>query len=609
MWEMKPYAEMAVQFGYYLEIVEPATSWRFEPRVLARKNVHRVPIETIEGMTARYQHSDVVTVETLYRMIDVKPKPWPPLVAAAPTNAVVELAAPERTAAAAGAASTSGVSQPWPLAILPMDTAATLRAPSTPALSAEPTALSSLQCAGDANWATNLLLDSNMVPVPAPEPQPQPQPQPPAEDSDSGADVIVESDASGSDPLSLTLPAEFAFQLQKLFGPTIFGPRTVSQLAELPDAERTIPLPLDLARRLHGAWLAGAGRAFDADQRSFEHLRCQVAEMARCEERRARREEEERQAMLRRDEEMARQLQLEEDGRHAGRAPPAPLASPTPQLREIMDMEEAFQRSEQTSGASRSSQAERLTRQRLRDEFPGVDPRYLDDVLEMHDGNYRQVLQVLEVTVPCVSRRAEPDRPPLRAAQAALAAGAEPGWEARDAGGGFLAPEGGLPTFQDLQAEAEVFRRQMRHAEQMAERAVRRGMAGVSQYYVEERDRVAGLLEECRVRAALTSVDLRHGDNPDQLDLHELVVDQALTVLASFIADRQRHFGLKGYRRGTVCVITGKGKHSRNGKAKIKPAVINWLTNKGVRFEVAPNNEGMLLVTVESEHLYQPRGV
>ena len=52
----------------------------------------------------------------------------------------------------------------------------------------------------------------------------------------------------------------------------------------------------------------------------------------------------------------------------------------------------------QNSSAGPATQADRLTRQRLRDEFPGVDPRYLDDLLDMHDGDYRQVLRVLQGT-------------------------------------------------------------------------------------------------------------------------------------------------------------------------------------------------------------------
>ena len=65
-----------------------------------------------------------------------------------------------------------------------------------------------------------------------------------------------------------------------------------------------------------------------------------------------------------------------------------------------------------------ATQADRLTRQRLREEFPGVDPPYLDDLLDMHDGDYRQVLRVLEGTrgeLPLRTAAIRPPSPPAAA--------------------------------------------------------------------------------------------------------------------------------------------------------------------------------------------------
>lgn len=54
-WEMKPYAMMAVNFGYSVEIVEPFTHWAFNDKELARRNLHEVPKIKIKEMLERYE--------------------------------------------------------------------------------------------------------------------------------------------------------------------------------------------------------------------------------------------------------------------------------------------------------------------------------------------------------------------------------------------------------------------------------------------------------------------------------------------------------------------------------------------------------------------------
>lgn len=55
MWEMVPYANFAVHFGYAIEILEPATSWIFNVPELGRRNTHGVPKEKIALMNERYE--------------------------------------------------------------------------------------------------------------------------------------------------------------------------------------------------------------------------------------------------------------------------------------------------------------------------------------------------------------------------------------------------------------------------------------------------------------------------------------------------------------------------------------------------------------------------
>lgn len=76
MWEMKPYAMMAVEYGYLVEILEPPTPWAFDDKELARRNTHGVPRNKIKDMLLRYDRN--VTVQKLlaaYNLVYGKLKP------------------------------------------------------------------------------------------------------------------------------------------------------------------------------------------------------------------------------------------------------------------------------------------------------------------------------------------------------------------------------------------------------------------------------------------------------------------------------------------------------------------------------------------------------
>lgn len=57
IWEMKVYVQMAVEYGYYINILEPATPWAFNHHELAKRNVHDVPREKIRDMLENYDHN------------------------------------------------------------------------------------------------------------------------------------------------------------------------------------------------------------------------------------------------------------------------------------------------------------------------------------------------------------------------------------------------------------------------------------------------------------------------------------------------------------------------------------------------------------------------
>ncbi len=53
--EMRPYIFLAQKHGYEVEFVEPTTPWAFDPQGCFERNIHGVPLETIQKQIARYQ--------------------------------------------------------------------------------------------------------------------------------------------------------------------------------------------------------------------------------------------------------------------------------------------------------------------------------------------------------------------------------------------------------------------------------------------------------------------------------------------------------------------------------------------------------------------------
>lgn len=80
------------------------------------------------------------------------------------------------------------------------------------------------------------------------------------------------------------------------------------------------------------------------------------------------------------------------------------------------------------------------------------------------------------------------------------------------------------------------------------------------------------------------------------LDLHGLHVEEALEHLGDVLETKTSEC-VRGLCRPQLSVITGRGNHSQGGVARIRPAVLDYLTKKHYRFtEPKP---GLLLVSLK----------
>lgn len=55
MWQLRPYAMMAMEFTYIIEVLEPSTPWAFNDNELARRTIHGVPQMKLKEMLASYE--------------------------------------------------------------------------------------------------------------------------------------------------------------------------------------------------------------------------------------------------------------------------------------------------------------------------------------------------------------------------------------------------------------------------------------------------------------------------------------------------------------------------------------------------------------------------
>jgi NEDD4-binding protein 2 len=77
------------------------------------------------------------------------------------------------------------------------------------------------------------------------------------------------------------------------------------------------------------------------------------------------------------------------------------------------------------------------------------------------------------------------------------------------------------------------------------------------------------------------------------VDLHGLTVEEALDVAERALDSRP---GPRGLAPARIRFVTGRGLHSQGGAARIRPALLAYLQQRGCRFSAA--NPGTVEVEV-----------
>ena len=105
---------------------------------------------------------------------------------------------------------------------------------------------------------------------------------------------------------------------------------------------------------------------------------------------------------------------------------------------------------------------------------------------------------------------------------------------------------------------------------------------------------LAPRIDEAHEKASQMFFEWHNHDNPpDELDLHGQLVKEALDLT------RHRLQACQSKGETKLIVITGKGLHSVDGIAKIKPSLIAYLKEQGLSHEVDQPHAGCILIHIQ----------
>ncbi|XP_030836727.1 uncharacterized protein LOC100891052 [Strongylocentrotus purpuratus] len=442
--------------------------------------------------------------------------------------------------------------------------------------------------------------------------------------------------------MELQMDAAFALQLQELFGQVGFhlDPDMLSA-----DALK-VKIGYQVAKQLHSAWSTGLAERFQDQERQVEEMLQRDEELAR----RLQQEENlKKLAKSHRDKKPTtkgisspggspkwnkrRQKEPEvanggQEGMRGeqllvggglrnlgglgavggagspGKYPPPVQRVEVPELAQIMAEEELRQEREKKGMWSSPSPvrantiATKLKRDQLFEAFPDVDRNALDEIFKANNYEFQSTVwevnavfrepagPVKEVFSPEALVEMEKRRDSSPARRKAKG-------QSDSTDGQFQSTE--QPDYEDYRAEATLHFKQRDECFKKAAKAYHAGQKELAVHYSNQGRLHSMRLKEANRRAAeLILVQRRHVTGENKLDLHNLHVEEALQALQEVLIERQMHPSPGQHRY--LEVVTGRGKHSKMGVAKLKPAVCKFLEQKGYSF-TAPN-AGCLKVDV-----------
>ncbi|EGW32931.1 uncharacterized protein SPAPADRAFT_136394 [Spathaspora passalidarum NRRL Y-27907] len=148
--------------------------------------------------------------------------------------------------------------------------------------------------------------------------------------------------------------------------------------------------------------------------------------------------------------------------------------------------------------------------------------------------------------------------------------------------------------YKRLRAEADQLYKKRNQLSQESQAAFKSGDGQRAHELSEQSKKILSQAENVNRQAAEYVFRENNEDSgPDEIDLHGLYVKEAVWFLQQRIA-----YAVKT-NQSHLRVIVGKGLHSANGIAKLKPAVNDLCQEMGLKHHIDPKNAGVLVVELE----------
>ncbi|XP_067039783.1 NEDD4-binding protein 2-like isoform X2 [Acropora muricata] len=279
----------------------------------------------------------------------------------------------------------------------------------------------------------------------------------------------------------------------------------------------------------------------------------------------------------------------------------ASIRPQTGSFKEIMDEELALELSRKANRVKDEDMSVKLNRKKLFGMFPGVDPVALEEVFQAN--SYALVPSVEAVRASCnlsgqevpnIVVASEFQKPVINKPEVKRKKDVEDrSWlglylddssRSDAADGSFQNFE--APTYLDFRAEAFQHHKQRDELFKKAALAFSNKQGDLAQVYAEQGRFHSKKVKEANERAAALILDQTNvGRDENTIDLHGLHVSEAIEALRNFLSEKSDPTCSPSKRGGKVIsVITGRGNNSRGGKARIKPAILEYLKESNYRY-------------------------
>lgn len=154
--------------------------------------------------------------------------------------------------------------------------------------------------------------------------------------------------------------------------------------------------------------------------------------------------------------------------------------------------------------------------------------------------------------------------------------------------------------YKKFRAEADQLYKKRQKLSQQSQQAFKQGDKQRAHELSEELKQILQKAEEYNRKAAEYVFRENNEDSgPDEIDLHGLYVKEA-----EWILQRRIYYAVQT-NQSHLNVIVGKGLHSANGVAKIKPAVDELCDEVGLKHYIDQKNTGVLVIDLKGVNVNQ----